>query len=75
MRPCKIYIQGVCGIQVVLDKSPIEVGEAKEDLNIPIGLRLRPFLNSFYAGRVHYNTVKYNDEAQELNILSVKDAF
>jgi len=40
---------------------PIEVGEAKEDLDIPIGLRLRPFLNSFYVGRVYYNTPRgYN---------------
>jgi len=30
---------------------PIEVSEAKEDLNIPIELRLRPFLNSFYVGK------------------------
>jgi len=41
----------------------MEVGEAKEDLDIPIGLRLRPFLNSFYAGRVHYNTPRGNNKA------------
>jgi len=70
-----MYVQGVCGIQVVLDKSPIEVGEAKEDLDIPIGLRLRPFLNSFYVGRIYYNTIRYNNKAQELNVLSIKDAF
>ena len=54
---------------------PIKVGEVKKDLNIPIGLRLRPFLNSFYMGKVYYNTVKYNNKAQELNVLSIKNAF
>ena len=48
---------------MVLDKSPIEVGEAKEDLDIPIGLRLRLFLSSFYTGRVYYNTIRYNNKA------------
>ena len=48
---------------MVLDKSPIEVGEAKKDLDIPIGLRLRPFLNSFYAVRVYYNTPRGNNKA------------
>jgi len=56
-------VQGVYGIQVVPNKSPIEVGKAKEDLNIPIGLRLRPSLNSFYAVRVHYNTPRGNNKA------------
>jgi len=56
-------MQGVYSIQVVLDKSPIEVGEAKEDLDVPIGLRLRPFLNSFYAGRIYYNTLRCNNKA------------
>ena len=60
---CKIYVQRVYGIQVVLDKSPIKVGEAKKDLDIPIGLRLRPFLNSFYVGRIYYNTIRYNNKA------------
>jgi len=59
----KIYIQGVCGIQVVLDKSPIEVSKAKEDLDVPIELRLRLFLNSFYIGRIYYNTIRYNNKA------------
>jgi len=56
-------MQGVCSIQVVPDKSLIEVGEAKEDLDVPIELRLKPFLNSFYAGRIYYNTIRYNDKA------------
>jgi len=54
---------------------PIKVSKAKEDLDIPIGLRLRPFLNSFYVGRIYYNTIRYNNKAQELNILSIKDIF
>ena len=57
-----IYI-GVYNIQVVPDKSLIEVSKAEEDLDIPIKLRLRPFLNSFYTGRVHYNIIKYNNKA------------
>ena len=47
----------------MLDKLPIEVSEAKEDLYIPIGLRLRLFLNSFYVGRVYYNTPRGNNKA------------
>ena len=54
---------------------PIEISEAEEDLNIPIGLKLRLFLNSFYAGKVHYNTIKCDDKAQELNVFNIKDAF
>jgi len=54
---------------------PIEVSEAKEDLDVPIGLRLRPFFNSFYTGRVYYNTPRVNNKAQELNVLSIKNAF
>jgi hypothetical protein len=48
---------------MVPDKLLIKVGKVKEDLNIPIGLRLRPFLNSFYAGRVYYNIIKYDNKA------------
>ena len=56
-------MQGVYSIRVVLDKSPIEVSEAKEDLDVPIGLRLRLFFNSFYAVRVYYNTPRGNNKA------------
>jgi len=63
MCPYKMYMQGVYGIRVVLDKSPIEVSKAKEDLDVSIGLRLRPFLNSFYAVRVYYDTPKGNNKA------------
>ena len=54
---------------------PIEVSEAKEDLDIPIGLRLRLFLNSFYMGKVYYNIIKYNDKAQKLNVFNIKNIF
>ena len=63
MCPYKIYVQGVYGIRVVPDKSPIEVGKAKEDLDVPIGLRLRLFLNSFYAGRIYYDTIRCDNKA------------
>jgi len=56
-------MQGVYSIRVIPDKLPIEVSKAKEDLDIPIGLRLRPSLNSFYAVRVHYNTPRGNNKA------------
>jgi len=59
----------------ILDKSPIEVSEAKEDLDIPIGLMLRPFLNGFYVGRIYYNTIRYDNKAQKLNVLNIKDIF
>jgi len=42
---------------------PIEVSKVKEDLDIPIELRLRLFLNSFYAVRVYYNTLRGNNKA------------
>jgi len=42
---------------------PIEVGKAKKDLDVSIGLRLRPFLNIFYAVRVYYNTLRGNNKA------------
>jgi len=42
---------------------PIEVSKAKEDLDVPIGLRLRPFLNSFYIVKVYYNTPRGNNKA------------
>ena len=54
---------------------PIEVGEAKENLNIFIKLRLRPFLNSFNLYRVYYNTLKGNKIAKKLNKFSVKGVF
>jgi len=41
----------------------IEVGEAKEDLDVPIGFRLRLFFNSFYADGVYYNTLRGDDNA------------
>ena len=41
----------------------MEVGEAKEDLDVPIGLRLRLFLNSFYMGRIHYNPFRCDNKA------------
>ena len=50
-------------IKVALDKSPIEVSEAKKDLDTPIGLRLRLFLNGFYIGRIYYNTPRGNNKA------------
>ena len=53
----------MCDIRVVLDKLPIKVSKAKEDLDIPIGLRLRLFLNSFYAGGVYYNIIGGNNKA------------
>jgi len=41
----------------------IEVSKAKKDLDISIELRLRLFLNSFYAVKVHYNTPKGDNKA------------
>ena len=53
----------------------VEVSKAKEDLDIFIKLRLRPFLNSFNLYRVHYNTLKGNKIAKKLNKFSIKGAF
>ena len=53
----------------------IEVGEAKEDLNIFIRFRFRLFLNSFNLYRVYYNTFRGNKIAKKLNKLSVKGVF
>ena len=54
---------------------PVEVSKAKEDLNIFIRLRLRPFLNSFNLYRVYYNTFRGNKIAKKLNKLSIKRVF
>jgi hypothetical protein len=54
---------------------PVEVGKAKEDLNIFIKLRLRPFLNSFNLCRVHYNAFRGNKIAKKLNKFSIKGVF
>ena len=54
---------------------PIKVGKAKEDLDIFIRLRLRPFLNSFNSYRVYYNTLRGNKIAKKFNKLGVKGAF
>jgi hypothetical protein len=53
----------------------IEIGEVKEDLDIFIRLRLKPFLNSFNLYRVCYNTLRGNKIAKKLNKLSVKRVF
>ena len=60
---------------MVLNKLFIEVGKAKETLNIFIKLRLRLFLNSFYLYRVHYNIFKGNKIAKKLNKLNIKGVF
>jgi hypothetical protein len=54
---------------------PIEVGKAKEDLNIFIRLRLRPFLNSFNLYRVHYNALRGDKIVKKLDKLSIKRVF
>jgi len=58
-----MYVQRVYNIKVILDKSLIKVGEVKEDLDVLIGFRFKPFLNSFYVVKVHYNTIRGNDKA------------
>jgi len=54
---------------------PIEVGKAKENLDIFIRLRLRLFLNSFNLYRVYYNILRGNKIAKKLNKLNVKEVF
>jgi len=53
----------------------IEVGKAKEDLDIFIKLRLRLFFNSFNLYRVYYNTLRGNKITKKLNKLGVKEVF
>jgi len=53
----------------------IKVGKAKEDLNVFIKLRLRPFFNSFNLYRVYYNTFRGNKTAKKFDKLSVKGVF
>jgi hypothetical protein len=53
----------------------VEVSKAKEDLDIFIRLRLRPFLNSFNLYKVHYNTLRGNKIAKKLDKLSIKGVF
>ena len=65
----------MCDIRIVLNKSPVEVSKAKEDLDIFIRLRLRLFLNSFNSYRVYYNTLRGNKIAKKLDELSIKGVF
>jgi hypothetical protein len=53
----------------------VEVSEAKEDLDIFIRLRLRPFLNSFNLCRVHYDALRGDKIAKKLNKLNIKGVF
>ena len=65
----------MCNIQIILNKLPIKVSKVKEDLNIFIKFRLRPFFNSFNLYKVYYNTLKGNKIAKKLNKLRIKGAF
>jgi hypothetical protein len=65
----------VCDVRIVPNKSPVEVSEAKEDLDVFIRLRLRPFLNYFNSCRVHYDTLRGNKIAKKLDELGVEGAF
>ena len=62
-------------IQIIPNKLLIEVGKAKEDLNVFIKLRLRPFFNSFNLYRVHYDTFRSDKIAKKLNKFSIKGVF
>ena len=62
-------------IQIIPNKLLIEVSEAKENLDIFIRLRLRPFLNSFNLYRVYYNTFKSNKIAKKFNKFGIKRVF
>ena len=53
----------------------IEVSKAKEDLDIFIRLRLKPFFNSFNLYRVYYNTLRDNKIAKKFDKLGVKEIF
>ena len=53
----------------------IEVGKAKENLDVFIRLKLRPFLNGFNLYRVYYNTLRGNKIAKKFDKLSVKRVF
>ena len=62
-------------IRIVLNKLPVEVSKAEEDLDVFIRLRLRLFLNSFNLYRVYYDTLRGNKIAKKLDELSIKGAF
>jgi len=53
----------------------VEVGKAKENLDIFIRLKFKPFLNSFNLCKVYYNTLRGNKIAKKLNKLGVKGVF
>ena len=62
-------------IQIILNKSLVKISKAKEDLDVFIRLRLRPFINSFNLCRVYYNTLRGNKIAKKLNKLGIKGVF
>ena len=54
---------------------PIEVGKAKEDLDVFIRLRLRLFFNSFNLYRIYYNTLRGNKIVKKLDELGMERVF
>jgi len=53
----------------------IEVGKAKENLDVFIRLKLKLFFNSFNLYKIYYNIFKDNKIAKKLDKLSVKGVF
>ena len=57
---------------ISLDEATIEVGEAKEDLDIADANGDRPFDNSGDAAGFHRNAVGGNDEAKEVDFVDME---
>ena len=63
---------GLAFLGVSMYKSPIEIGESKEDLKIVNRVGSLPFRNSINFGRVHTNTISANDESEKPGASSVE---
>ena len=64
LKAIEELIKWLYDIREVENETPVEVIEAKENLYIPVGLWMRPFLNRLDTGRVYSYPVLINEKSK-----------
>jgi len=72
MSSGEYLVKGPYDFRVILYKSTVEVREPEEDLDIAVALRYRLFLNSSNAFLVYNDTVRGNDEPEEVYLVRIE---
>ena len=74
LHASKQLVQRPCYASKVINESPVEVTESKEDLDIMVrlGWIVTPFRNGFNSRRVHTQTVFVDDEAEKIHLCLVE---